>query len=269
MPVTALDPKTALVVIDLQKGLVSPSADPRLEAMVTNAAALAAAFRARSLPVVLVNVAGAPAVRTERPRRIPALPDGWTDLLPRTEPTTAARPPRDQTHPGGLHSATGLAVAHLKSLGVTQTVLAGVSTSNGVEVTGRQAYELGLNTAFATRRHDRRPGPRSSTPGASRASSPRSWRGRNRDDSRHPLPPEKRRPDNELASTTSPISFGGAFLVQRRPPLPSPGVMGRPFQSPFAKPPGQGLSSSTVNVLWGCREPGDRLPVLTARIGQV
>jgi hypothetical protein len=29
------------------------------------------------------------------------------------------------------------------------------------------------------------------------------------------------------------------------------GVMGRPFQSPFAKPPGQGLSSSTVNVLWG------------------
>ena len=27
--------------------------------------------------------------------------------------------------------------------------------------------------------------------------------------------------------------------------------MGRPFQSPFAKPPGEGLSSSTVNVLWG------------------
>lgn len=29
------------------------------------------------------------------------------------------------------------------------------------------------------------------------------------------------------------------------------GVMGKPFQSPFAKPPGKGLSSSTVNVLWG------------------
>jgi hypothetical protein len=28
-------------------------------------------------------------------------------------------------------------------------------------------------------------------------------------------------------------------------------MMGRPFQSPFAKPPGQGLSSSIVNVLWG------------------
>jgi len=27
--------------------------------------------------------------------------------------------------------------------------------------------------------------------------------------------------------------------------------MGRAFQSPFAKPPGEGLSSATVNVLWG------------------
>src|ERR1700687_3763898 len=44
--------------------------------------------------------------------------------------------------------------------------------------------------------------------------------------------------------------FGGAFLTNVIPHLVS-GVMGRPFQSPFAKPPGQGLSSSTVNVLWG------------------
>jgi hypothetical protein len=44
--------------------------------------------------------------------------------------------------------------------------------------------------------------------------------------------------------------FGGAFLSNAIPHLAS-GVMGRPFQSPFAKPPGQGLSSSTVNVLWG------------------
>jgi len=29
------------------------------------------------------------------------------------------------------------------------------------------------------------------------------------------------------------------------------GAMGKPFQTPFAKPPGKGLSSSTVNVLWG------------------
>jgi hypothetical protein len=45
--------------------------------------------------------------------------------------------------------------------------------------------------------------------------------------------------------------FGaGAFLINAVPHLVS-GVMGRPFQSPFAKPPGEGLSSSTVNVLWG------------------
>lgn len=43
---------------------------------------------------------------------------------------------------------------------------------------------------------------------------------------------------------------GGAFLANAVPHLVS-GMTGRPFQSPFAKPPGQGLSSSTVNVLWG------------------
>ncbi|UPG84046.1 hypothetical protein L2Y94_11840 [Luteibacter aegosomatis] len=44
--------------------------------------------------------------------------------------------------------------------------------------------------------------------------------------------------------------FGGAFLTNAVPHFVA-GVMGEPFQSPFAKPPGQGLSSSTVNVLWG------------------
>jgi hypothetical protein len=44
--------------------------------------------------------------------------------------------------------------------------------------------------------------------------------------------------------------FGGVFLANVIPHLVS-GMMGRPFQTPFAKPPGKGLSSSTVNVLWG------------------
>src|ERR1700744_6428605 len=44
--------------------------------------------------------------------------------------------------------------------------------------------------------------------------------------------------------------FGGLFLSNAVPHFVS-GMMGRPFQSPFAKPPGEGLSSSTVNVLWG------------------
>ncbi len=44
--------------------------------------------------------------------------------------------------------------------------------------------------------------------------------------------------------------FGGAFLANAIPHLVN-GMSGNTFQSPFASPPGQGLSSSTVNVLWG------------------
>jgi hypothetical protein len=44
--------------------------------------------------------------------------------------------------------------------------------------------------------------------------------------------------------------FGGMFLTNAVPHWVS-GLMGRPFQSPFATPPGEGLSSSTVNALWG------------------
>jgi hypothetical protein len=44
--------------------------------------------------------------------------------------------------------------------------------------------------------------------------------------------------------------FGGAFLANAIPHFVS-GVTGHPFQSPFASPPGQGLSSATINVLWG------------------
>ncbi|WP_175855784.1 hypothetical protein [Burkholderia anthina] len=44
--------------------------------------------------------------------------------------------------------------------------------------------------------------------------------------------------------------FGGAFLANAVPHLVG-GLRGEPFQTPFAKPPGRGLSSSTVNVVWG------------------
>jgi hypothetical protein len=60
--------------------------------------------------------------------------------------------------------------------------------------------------------------------------------------------------------------FGGAFLTNAVPHFVA-GVMGSPFQSPFAKPPGQGLSSSTVNVVWGF---GNLVVAygLLARVGQ-
>lgn len=44
--------------------------------------------------------------------------------------------------------------------------------------------------------------------------------------------------------------FGGVFLANATLHVVN-GMMGRPFQSPFAKPPGEGLSSPTINVLWG------------------
>ena len=44
--------------------------------------------------------------------------------------------------------------------------------------------------------------------------------------------------------------FGGAFLTNALPHFIA-GTMGRAFQSPFAKPPGEGLSSSSINVVWG------------------
>ncbi|MBI1204218.1 MAG: hypothetical protein GC182_17090 [Rhodopseudomonas sp.] len=62
-----------------------------------------------------------------------------------------------------------------------------------------------------------------------------------------------------------PCFFGGVFLSNAVPHLVS-GLMGRPFQSPFAKPRGQGLSSSTVNVLWGFVNLAIGY-VLTCRVG--
>jgi nicotinamidase-related amidase len=146
MTVTAIDPNTALLVIDLQKGIASlPTVRPVAE-VVTRAGALADAFRRRRLPVVLVNVdAGAPG-RTEQARRLPEFPAGWTDLLPELN-----RQPHDHVvtkQTWGAFTNTGLE-AHLKTLGVTQVVIAGVATSAGVESTARHAHELGFNVALA------------------------------------------------------------------------------------------------------------------------
>src|SRR5580700_5993146 len=126
MTVTIVDPKIALIVIDLQKGIVSlPTVHPIGE-VTKHACALADAFRRRKLPVVLVNVdAGAPG-RTEQPRRTREFPAGWTDLIPELN-----RQPGDHLvtkRTWGAFTNTDLE-AYLKRLGVTQVVIAGVSTS--------------------------------------------------------------------------------------------------------------------------------------------
>ncbi|MEJ0040895.1 MAG: isochorismatase family protein [Rhizomicrobium sp.] len=82
MTVTTLDPKTALIVVDLQKGIVGLPCVHPIGEVVERARSLADAFRRRGLPVVLVNVAGGAPGRTEQQRPSAPFPAGWTDLIP-------------------------------------------------------------------------------------------------------------------------------------------------------------------------------------------
>lgn len=83
MPLTALDPGTALIVIDLQKGVVDGHFIHPIGEIVDRTQALIDVFRAKKLPVVLVNVAERAPGRTEQgPRGGLSFFEGWTDLLP-------------------------------------------------------------------------------------------------------------------------------------------------------------------------------------------
>jgi nicotinamidase-related amidase len=146
MAVTTLDPKTALVVIDLQKGLVARPTTHPIGDVVKHASALVAAFRRHGLPVVLVNVAGAASGRTEQARSLGTFPADWTEFVPDLN-----QQPEDHVvtkRTWGAFTNTDLD-GHLRKLGVTQVVIAGVATSIGVESTARHAYELGFNVTLA------------------------------------------------------------------------------------------------------------------------
>jgi nicotinamidase-related amidase len=146
MTISALDPRTALLVVDLQKGFAAlPTAHP-MDDVVGNAAALLDAFRGRGRPVVLVNVDGRAPGRSERSFSMQELPAGWTEFLPELN-----RQPGDHVvtkRTWGAFTNTDLE-HHLRESGVTQVVVSGVATSAGVESTARQAHELGFNVALA------------------------------------------------------------------------------------------------------------------------
>jgi nicotinamidase-related amidase len=147
MAATTLDRKTALIVIDLQKGIVGmPTAHPAAE-IVARSAQLADAFRRHSLPVVLVNVAGVAPGRTEQARALGALPDGWTEIVAELNPQPQDHRVTKRTW--GAFTDTGL-LDLLRREGVTQVVIAGISTSAGVESTARQAHEFGFHVTLAT-----------------------------------------------------------------------------------------------------------------------
>ena len=148
MPLTTLDPTPALVVIDLQKGIVSGP----VARVVPNAAALARAFRRHDFPVMLVNVTGRAPGRTDADSRggqasSGPLPAGWADIIDELE-----RQPGDHLITKRRRSAfhdTGLDT-RLRDLGVSQVVLAGVATSSGVESTARSAHDHGYHVVLAT-----------------------------------------------------------------------------------------------------------------------
>jgi len=146
MSLTALDPVTALILIDLQQGIVSLPLAHSAEAVVEKAVSLAAAFRNHDLPVVLVNVAGGAQGRTDQSQRPARYPDDWSTLVPALQPQ-----PQDlciTKFCWGAFTHTGLE-SKLQGLNVTQVVIAGISTSIGVESTARQAYESGFNVTLA------------------------------------------------------------------------------------------------------------------------
>jgi nicotinamidase-related amidase len=146
LTITALDPKTALIVVDLQKGIVAmPTAHP-IAHVLQQAGALADTFRRHALPVVLVNVTGGAPGRADQTRNFGERPADWADLVPELNRQAADHLVTKRTW--GAFTNTGLD-DYLKRQGVTQVVLAGVATSIGVESTARQAYELGYNVTLA------------------------------------------------------------------------------------------------------------------------
>jgi nicotinamidase-related amidase len=156
MTLPAIDPlKAALVLIDLQQGVVSrPSAPRSGPEVVRNASRLAARFRELGSTVVLVRVAFQPDFKDvlNAPSDTPmqfnprALPPDWADLVPEIGPQ-----PGDLVitkRQWGAFHGTELDL-QLRRRDVRTIILGGISTNIGVESTARSAYEHGYAQLFA------------------------------------------------------------------------------------------------------------------------
>lgn len=158
--ITTLDKNTALVVIDLQDGVVKMNTAHPAKEVVRQSARLVAAFRQAALPIVIVNVVpfGAPSgkVRTQAP----GMPKDEAAQKQAREAMEAAGfftiVPELGSRPEDIHITKKTWNAfygtdleqRLKELGVTNIVLCGIATSIGVEGTARAAYERGFNVSF-------------------------------------------------------------------------------------------------------------------------
>ncbi len=152
-PQFSLDPKTtALVLIDLQRGIVARDTKPHTAAQVVERAArLAKRFREAGAVIVLVHVAFAPdfADRLNPPADSPTpatpVPPEWSEIVPEL-----GRDPRDviiTKHNWGAFYGTALD-QQLRRRHIRTLVLGGIATNMGVESTARDAYERGYEQVF-------------------------------------------------------------------------------------------------------------------------
>lgn len=151
MPVTQLDPRTALVVIDLQQGTAAGEKAPYpIGEVVNRTVALADAFRNHGLPVVLVRMtsdgADTPG-RTDMSGRTHEWPEGWDRLI--DELTGHPEDIMVTKRNWGAFYGTDLDL-QLRRRGITQVVLTGVATSLGVESSARAAHEHGYSVTVVT-----------------------------------------------------------------------------------------------------------------------
>ena len=143
---------TALVLIDLQRGIVGGTTVPHAASdVIARGAALAATFRAREALVVLVHVDPGPqGILFPRPAADKARPPltvtaDWSELVPEL-----GRVPSDVVvtkHQPNAFYGTDLDI-QLRRRAVRTIVLAGISTNVGVESTARAAFERGYEQVF-------------------------------------------------------------------------------------------------------------------------
>ena len=154
MAVTTLDPMSSLVVIDMQKGILTlPTIHPAAEVL-AGVVRLADAFRRKGRPVVLVRVGwssdGADAVKSRNQSQplASARPKNFFEYADEL----CADPARDilvHKRQWGAFYGTDLDL-QLRRRGITNIVLCGISTSIGVESTARDAWERSYNLTFAS-----------------------------------------------------------------------------------------------------------------------
>jgi nicotinamidase-related amidase len=147
--------RTALVVIDLQKGIVAMKTGPHdASTVVRNAARLADAFRQRALPVFLVRVTPSADMKDGLHPRVDESstpgqshrPPDWSDIVPEMNKRESDFPITKRQW--GAFYGTELDL-QLRRRGIDTIVLCGISTDIGVESTARFAYEYGYHQIFA------------------------------------------------------------------------------------------------------------------------